>query len=91
MEYFQNKNPDLGKFRSALQWKMLVYYLAIWSILRLFGIFCGHWYILRSFGKCILWPFGSFYGHLVHFSSFGVLYQEKSGNPGPTIWGTNAK
>jgi hypothetical protein len=41
-------------------------------------------------GKCwyILWPFGIFYGHFVflwsfvaHISRFGVLYQEKSGNP----------
>jgi hypothetical protein len=38
----------------------------------------------------ILWPFGIFYGHLVHFvflwyifSGFGIVYQEKSGNPGP--------
>jgi hypothetical protein len=42
-------------------------------------------------GKCpyILWPFGSFYGHLVYFMviwyifhRFGVLYKEKSGNTG---------
>jgi hypothetical protein len=42
-------------------------------------------------GWYIPWPFGQFYGHLVNFMviwytlpSFGVLYQEKSGNPGPT-------
>jgi hypothetical protein len=29
----------------------------------------------------ILWPFGSFCGHLVHFPCFGILYK-KSGNPG---------
>jgi hypothetical protein len=36
----------------------------------------------------ILWRFGIFYAHLVHFvfvwygfSGFGVMYQEKSGNP----------
>jgi hypothetical protein len=35
------------------------------------------------------WPIGKFYGHLVHFvailyifSGFGILYQQKSGNPG---------
>jgi hypothetical protein len=35
-----------------------------------------------------LWPFGIFYDqsgtfcvHLVHFSSFGIMLQEKSGNP----------
>jgi hypothetical protein len=37
----------------------------------------------------ILWIFGIFYDHLVHFvfvwfifSSFGIMYPEKSGNPG---------
>jgi hypothetical protein len=29
----------------------------------------------------ILWPFGVFYGYLVYSTRFGVLYQEKSGNP----------
>jgi hypothetical protein len=29
----------------------------------------------------ILWTFGVFYNHLVHFSGFGIVYQEKSGNP----------
>jgi hypothetical protein len=48
-----------------------------------FGIFCGNlvyftaiWYICWSFGTI-------FVGHLVYFSRFGILYQEKSGNPGP--------
>jgi hypothetical protein len=40
--------------------------------------FMDIWYILR--------PFGYFYGHFVviwlTFSHFGMLYQEKSGNPG---------
>jgi hypothetical protein len=40
----------------------------ILSILRQFDILCGH--------------FGIFYGYLVYFSRFGMLYQEKSGNPG---------
>jgi hypothetical protein len=26
-------------------------------------------------------PFDVFYGYLVYFSRFGMLYQEKSGNP----------
>jgi hypothetical protein len=59
----------------------LVYFVVIWYILWSFGIFCGHlvyfvviWYIL--------WSFGIFYCHLVHFSCFGMLYKEKSGNPG---------
>jgi hypothetical protein len=28
-----------------------------------------------------LWPLGIFYGQLGYFSRFGMLYQEKSGNP----------
>jgi hypothetical protein len=67
--YFQTKNPDLGKIWRALQWSMLVYYMAIWSNLQLFGIFCGNlvhfvalWYIL--------WPFGIFHGYLVYLFLF---------------------
>jgi hypothetical protein len=29
----------------------------------------------------ILWRFGIFCEHLVHFSGFGIMYQQKSGNP----------
>jgi hypothetical protein len=29
----------------------------------------------------IVWPFGTVCVHLVHFSCFGVMHQEKSGNP----------
>jgi hypothetical protein len=29
MVFFQTKNPNLGKFCRALEWKSLVYYLAI--------------------------------------------------------------
>jgi hypothetical protein len=47
----------------VLQWTMLVYFMAIWSILRPFGIFCGHL-------VCYIW-----YGHLVYFSRFCLLYQ----------------
>jgi hypothetical protein len=67
MVCFQTKNPNLGKFWSVLQWKMLVYLMSIWSILR---------------------PLELFYGHLVYFviiwyifSRFGMLCQEKCGNP----------
>jgi hypothetical protein len=52
----------LGKFLWVLQWKMLAYVMAIWSILRPFSVYCGH---------------------LVYFSCFGMLYQEKCGNPAP--------
>jgi hypothetical protein len=67
MVYFQTKNPNVGKFWRVLQWKMLVYFMAILSILQ---------------------PFGKFYGHFVYFPQFwyifprfGMLHQEKSGNP----------
>jgi hypothetical protein len=66
MVYLQTKNPDLGKFWRVLQWKMMVYFMANWSILRQIGIFMAIW--------CILQRIGIFYGH------FGMLYQEKSGN-----------
>jgi hypothetical protein len=36
------KNPNLGQFSRALEWKMFVYYLVIWNILRPFGIFHGN-------------------------------------------------
>jgi hypothetical protein len=42
MAYFQTKNPTLGKFWRDLQWKILVKIMAIWSLLRPFGIFCAH-------------------------------------------------
>jgi hypothetical protein len=41
MVYFQTKNPNLGKFWMALEWKMLVYFMTICNILRPFGIIYG--------------------------------------------------
>jgi hypothetical protein len=68
MVYFQTKNPNSGQFWWALGWKMLTYLMGIWNILRTPGMF---------------------YDYLVHFvfswyiiPSFGIMYQEKSGNPG---------
>jgi hypothetical protein len=45
------------------------------------GIFNGHLVHFRSFCY-ILWTFGIVRGNLVYISRFGILYQEKSGNPG---------
>jgi hypothetical protein len=66
MVYFQTKNRTLGKFLENLVKEDVC--MAIVSILL---------------------PNGIFYGHLVHFMvilyifpRFGLLYQEKSGNPG---------
>jgi hypothetical protein len=71
--------------------------MAIWDILRPFGIFLAIWYVyfwpfgMYIFGHlvCIFlaiwyvyfWQFGISYGNLVYFSRFGTLYLEKSGNP----------
>jgi hypothetical protein len=66
MVYFQTKDHNVGKFRRDLQGKMLAYFMAVWSILRPFGIFVFICYIL--------WLFAIF------FSCFGILYREKSGN-----------
>jgi hypothetical protein len=80
MVYFQTKNPNLGKFWRVLQWKLLahfcrlVYFTAIWYILWSFDMFPPFWYVVPS-KICI------FYGRLVCFPHFGMLYQEKSGNP----------
>jgi hypothetical protein len=57
MVSFQTKNPNLGKFWRALDWKMLIYFMAIWKSLWRFGIFYDHlvhfgfvWYIFSGFG-----------------------------------------
>jgi hypothetical protein len=69
MVCFQTKNPNLGNFWRILQWKMTVYFIDTWSI-------------LRSFVIGILWTFGIVRSNLEYFSRFGILFQEKSGNPG---------
>jgi hypothetical protein len=57
MVSFRTKNPNLGKFWRALDVKMLIYFSAIWNILRHFGILFDHlvhfvfvWYIFSGFG-----------------------------------------
>jgi hypothetical protein len=76
MVCFQTKNKNLGTFWRVLQWRMLVYFKDIWSILRPFDIFYSH---LKYF--IVIW-----YTYLVvlcyTFPRFGILHQEKSGNPG---------
>jgi hypothetical protein len=66
MVCFQTKNPNLGKFWGALQWKILVYFMTIWPILRPLEIFYSH---LEYF--VVIWYISP---------RFGILYQEKSGN-----------
>jgi hypothetical protein len=74
MVCFQTKIPYLGKFWRALDWKMFIYFTAIWYILWRFGIFYDHLVHL-----VFIWYF---------FSGFGVTYQEKSGNPALVIFFT---
>jgi hypothetical protein len=57
MVCFQTKNPNLGKFWWVLLWKILVYFMTIWSLLRPLEIFYGHlvyfvviWFIFPRFG-----------------------------------------
>jgi hypothetical protein len=57
MVYFLNKNPTLGKFWRALEWKNVC---RVYDHLEYFKAF---WYNL--------WPFGIVFGELVHFSHFG--------------------
>jgi hypothetical protein len=44
--YLKTRNPNLGIYWWALEWKMLVYFKAIWYNLWPFGTVCGH------FGIC---------------------------------------
>jgi hypothetical protein len=59
MVCFQTKNPNLGKFWRALDWKMFIYFVAIWNILWRFGIVYEHlvhfvfiWYIITVLVSC---------------------------------------
>jgi hypothetical protein len=45
------------------------------------GIFYDHLEYFTALW-CMLWPFGTVCGHLVHFSCFGMCGTKKSGNPG---------
>jgi hypothetical protein len=42
MVYFQTQNPNFGKFGMALEFKVLLYFMTLWNILRPFGIIFGH-------------------------------------------------
>jgi hypothetical protein len=64
---FSNQNPNLGKFWSAFDSKILIYFMAICNILWPFGIFYDR---LVHF---------AYFWHI--FSGFGFMYLEKSGNP----------
>jgi hypothetical protein len=60
MVYFQTQNPNLGRFWRALEWKKLVYLMAV-------GIYYGQLvYFMQICNLCS--------GNLVHFPRFGILY-----------------
>jgi hypothetical protein len=63
-----NQNPHLGIFCRDLDWKLSIYLTSIWDILRTFGVLNVH---LVHF--VFIWYI---------FLGFGIMYQEKSGNPG---------
>jgi hypothetical protein len=70
---FKPKIPIWVNFRGRyVDWKMLIYFLAIWSFLLSYGIFLMTiWYILCSFGKFvsiwyILCPFDTFFRFWYH-------------------------
>jgi hypothetical protein len=58
---FQTQNPNLGKFRWALEWKMLLYFMIVWNI-------------LVPFGLMYVWQFGIVCGHLVYFFPFWYVW-----------------
>jgi hypothetical protein len=68
MVCLQTENPNLGKFCRVSLWKILLYFMTIWSILGTFEIFYSH---LVYF--VVIWYI---------FPRFGILDEEKSGNPG---------
>jgi hypothetical protein len=72
LAYFRTQNPNLGKFKRILQWKMYI----LWQ----FGLYYGRvvcfvaiWDILR--------PFGIFYGYFGIYFSVLVCFTKISGNP----------
>jgi hypothetical protein len=68
MDYFQTKNSNFGTFLRPLhRWENV-------------EIFNGHLEYFTDIWE-LLCPFGTFCVDLVHFSGFGITYQEKSGNP----------
>jgi hypothetical protein len=80
MVCFQTKNLNLGKFLGVLQWKILVYFMTICSILRPFEIFYGHLVYFTAIWN-ILWPFGVLCGHLVYFFPFWYFVPRKIWQP----------
>jgi hypothetical protein len=68
MVYFQTKNANMGKKFRALRFDNVLF--IFWPV-GIFNVHLGYfvtiWYILCLFGTI--------------FSGFGIMHQEKSGNP----------
>jgi hypothetical protein len=62
---FSYQKYQFGYILGVLKWKMLVYFITIWNILRLFSIHT-------------LWPFGIVCVHLVYFPTFLVYCVKKN-------------
>jgi hypothetical protein len=78
----KTQNSNLGKFWKALQWKMLVYLMAILFILLPFCSFYGHFVHFMAI-LSILRPNSIFYGQLVYFSPFGYVVLRRIWQPCP--------
>jgi hypothetical protein len=72
MVYLNTKNPDLGIFWRAFEWKILVYLMATWNILPPRGTFYGvlvYFVVIRYI-----------------FPRFGMLFNEKSLKKQNSYW-----
>jgi hypothetical protein len=52
-QLFHTENSNLGIFRRALEWEMLEYFMAVWYILRPFGILCVTLVYFPPFGYVV--------------------------------------
>jgi hypothetical protein len=79
MVYFQTKKSKFGKILAGpARCKMLVFFGHLGYVFYAQMLyFKTIWYIL--------WPFGTFCGHLVHLNRFGMLCRKKSGSPGRIV------
>jgi hypothetical protein len=74
MAYFNTSKPYFLKFWRALEWKMLVYFMLVWNILRSFAKFYGH--LVNCVGHL-----GIIFGHWVYISPFWYIWSRKIWQP----------
>jgi hypothetical protein len=80
MVSFRTKNLNLSKFWRALDWKMLIHFMALWNIYGYLGYVLDIWDIFRTFG-IFYGHLGYFCVHLVHFSGFWYHVPRKIWQP----------